>query len=69
MIHPSRTSGAKAVVSAKLPRVSPAGMSRGAGAGAAWFRLFRRDAPGYGFVNEETPELSISVVPSRRPPM
>jgi len=34
--------------------------------GAAWFRLFRSAEPGYGFVDEQTPELSISVVPSRR---
>jgi ribosomal protein S18 acetylase RimI-like enzyme len=34
--------------------------------GAAWFRLFRASAPGYGFVDEQTPELAIAVVPSSR---
>lgn len=34
--------------------------------GASWYRLFRREQPGYGFVDEQTPELSIAVVPSRR---
>ena len=34
--------------------------------GAGWFRLFREAAPGYGFVDDETPELTIAVVPSRR---
>ena len=34
--------------------------------GAAWFRLFRASAPGYGFVDEQTPELTIAIVPSRR---
>jgi ribosomal protein S18 acetylase RimI-like enzyme len=34
--------------------------------GAAWYRLFSADNPGYGFIDEETPELSIAIVPSRR---
>ncbi len=34
--------------------------------GAAWYRLFQREHPGFGFVDEETPELAIAVVPSRR---
>jgi ribosomal protein S18 acetylase RimI-like enzyme len=34
--------------------------------GAAWYRLFKRSQPGYGFVDEETPELALAVVPARR---
>ena len=35
-------------------------------AGAAWFRLFGASSPGYGFVDEQTPELAIAVVPNAR---
>jgi ribosomal protein S18 acetylase RimI-like enzyme len=34
--------------------------------GAAWYRVFNSRRPGYGFVDERTPELTIAVVPSRR---
>ena len=34
--------------------------------GAAWYRLYTEREPGFGFVDEQTPELTIGVVPSRR---
>jgi len=35
--------------------------STGTPLGAAWYRLFPEDAPGYGFVAADIPELSIGV--------
>ncbi len=34
--------------------------------GAAWYRLFPAYAPGYGWVSEDIPELSIGVIPDAR---
>lgn len=34
--------------------------------GAAWYRFFTADAPGYGFVGEQVPEVSIGVYPEVR---
>jgi GNAT superfamily N-acetyltransferase len=34
--------------------------------GAAWYRVFSAREPGFGFIDEQTPELTIAVVPSRR---
>jgi GNAT superfamily N-acetyltransferase len=35
-------------------------------AGATWFRLFTADRPGWGYIDDQTPELAIAVVPGRR---
>jgi GNAT superfamily N-acetyltransferase len=41
-------------------------MDGGHSVGAAWFRLFSVANPGYGFVDDETPELTVVVVPTRQ---
>jgi ribosomal protein S18 acetylase RimI-like enzyme len=35
---------------------------QGAPVGACWWRYFTRDAPGYGFVADDVPEIAIGVV-------
>lgn len=34
--------------------------------GASWYRLFTDDEPGYGFVDDTTPEASLAVAPTSR---
>ncbi len=34
--------------------------------GAAWLRLLPEQDPGYGFIDAQTPELSVGVVPRHR---
>lgn len=41
-------------------------MDGGHRVGAGWIRIFRETAPGYGFIDESTPELTVAVVPTRQ---
>ncbi|KJH71555.1 GNAT family N-acetyltransferase [Aliterella atlantica] len=34
--------------------------------GAAWYRLFTADNPGYGYVDDNTPEIAIAILPHYR---
>ena len=34
--------------------------------GAVWIRLFKRESPGYGYLDDEIPELSIALLPGYR---
>ncbi|MEM8672482.1 MAG: GNAT family N-acetyltransferase [Cyanobacteria bacterium P01_G01_bin.67] len=34
--------------------------------GAVWLRMFKSNNPGYGYINDYTPELSIAVLPEHR---
>ncbi len=40
--------------------------ANGGAVGAAWYRYFSVDEPGFGFVAPTTPEVSIAVVPGLR---
>lgn len=48
------------------PPEHEAGRLGDAAIGAAWARLLTRDRPGYGYVDDETPEVAIAVAPGRR---
>lgn len=41
-------------------------MDDGHSVGAGWYRLYTPAAHGYAFIDEETPELTVVVVPSRQ---
>ena len=52
-----------------FPRATDVGFiatREGQDVGAIWSRYFTADDPGYGFVDEQTPELGIGVVAGRR---
>ncbi len=34
--------------------------------GAAWYRLMTSEEPGYGYVDDQTPEIALAVVPDHR---
>lgn len=42
------------------------GVEDGERLGAAWYRLFPANDPGYGFVDDATPDIAIAVVPNQR---
>lgn len=74
--EPSRRSEGSVLGSEELePYVEELGTERdtiviaeeeGEPVGAAWYRVFEPDRPGYGWVDPTFPELSMAVLPGRR---
>jgi len=54
------------MITASTAETAVIAIDKGFPVGAAWYRLFDNDRPGYGFVDERTPELAIAVVPNAR---
>ncbi|GAA2755440.1 GNAT family N-acetyltransferase [Actinopolymorpha rutila] len=58
--------GVVAVARAESGKESESDDPAGRPVGAAWWRYFPADKPGYGFVAEDVPEVSIAVAPDWR---
>jgi ribosomal protein S18 acetylase RimI-like enzyme len=41
-------------------------LSSGRRLGAVWYRLMTSEEPGYGFVDDSTPEIALAILPDHR---